>query len=706
MKYILILLTCIAFTSFGQKYSIVNGAVKFQGVDATNPVLYDNDMVNDTPDIFYLWLKANRKEVNLVGNVNTRDLHPGALSRPHDNTFNTWMKFYNSYVANGMKNVPTPVKGASRYFNSSSIETSPGSELILTEARKASSSKPLVIIVGGQATSVANAFAKDRSIGPKIIVFHVDGYGDTDYNAVDDKAVLELVNGGVTYVNWDGNLNSWYNKAGSPMYSGSNKMPGINLNGLPNNSFANELRNNWFNQAFAQWGDIGDAPPIFYFFNHSLWQNVARKNLQNQTVTSDNYAFLLVSQNKWNDYGPQLNSYVTNPTNYIPVTTIPPVEPPVDPPVTSVGLNYFNIRDYGAKDDGSDSRAAIQAAIDDCILNRGTLYIPNSNNGYTIRGTLYIQPKAPNNQAFIDVISQGHYGYNIIYKGPSGQPAVVIIGLKSGNIHRLHVKLDDAVNNSSCYLIDTSQASGSTSVFTFEDCSAELGAGENNVGWKLGTQSLGGGDISQILWDNSTCWGKNLGYINGIPQQVKGQVGWLNEGPNTLQLTWSGGGYSFVETAVKATKSGTMYFFGFGGSQAKTDFDIQTANNFGVWGGRFEAGQRFLNVEQSANLPVFVVSGATISEYKPSDGIIFRFASPGSLSIEDVAIHRQNQDYDNRMITLSTPSSHPFGTFSISRGGINASDPFVTSNGFRVKIDNIVRLRSDYFQPMGYFTNK
>lgn len=337
MKQLLIItLLFVAMTGHAQKikYTINNG-LQIEGVDATNPVLYDNDMVQDTPDIFYLWLKANRKEVNLVGNVNTRDMHPDAMQkRSHDATFTVWTKFYNAYTANGMKNVPVPVKGSSRYFNASSLENSPGTDLIISEAKKASSVKPLVIIVGGQVTSIANAFLKDRSIGPNIIVMHVDGYGETGYNAIDDKACLELINGGVRYINWSGNLYSWYNKAGSPMYSGSNKMPGINLNGMPSNSFSNQLRNNWFNQAFAQWGDIGDAPPIFYFFNHSLWQNVVRKNVQKQTVTVDNFAYLLVSENKWNDYGPMLNSYVVNPTSYIPVTTTTP--PVNNPPSVSI----------------------------------------------------------------------------------------------------------------------------------------------------------------------------------------------------------------------------------------------------------------------------------------------------------------------------------------------------------------------------------
>lgn len=300
-------------------YTISNG-VHFQGVDQSNPVIYDNDMVLDSPELWYLWLKANRKEVNLVGNISTKDGHPQGY--PHDLTFREFNEAYNAYISIGGQNVPAPVRGSSRVMTNgqTSWENSAGSDLIITEARKASPSKPLVIFCGGQVTSIANAFLKDRSIRDNIIVFHVDGWGAGDYNASDNWACQVLIDNGVKYVNWDGDLNSWYNKAGSPGYSGSNRMPGINLNGMPSNAFSNLLISNWYNQAFSQWGDLGDGPPILYFFNHSLWQDVQRKNKQNQDMTGDDFAFLLIKKNNWNAYGPQFSATIVDPNSYIPAS--------------------------------------------------------------------------------------------------------------------------------------------------------------------------------------------------------------------------------------------------------------------------------------------------------------------------------------------------------------------------------------------------
>lgn len=376
-------------------YTVDSNGVHINGVTSSNPVIYDNDMVLDTSELFYLWLKANRKEVNLVGNISTKDGHPTSLS--HDATFKQWTDCYNAYTSNGYKNVVAPVRGSSRVYNGTT-ENSVGSDLIISEAKKASPQKPLVIFVGGQVTTIANAWLKDNSIGPNIIVLHVDGYGDTDYNSIDRRSA-EIVIANIPYLVWDGDMNSWYNKPGSPMYSGSNKMPGINLNGMPSNSFTNLLRNNWFNQAFAQWGDLGDGCVVYWFFNNSLWQNVVRKNMSNQTVTGDNYNFLLVSKNNWNAYGPQFNSWMVNPTSYIPVTTTPPanVAPSVQITNTQTTLSegLVTITAVSSDPDGTISKVEF---FNGTTKIGEDLASPYSITWNAVKGTHIITAKATDNQ--------------------------------------------------------------------------------------------------------------------------------------------------------------------------------------------------------------------------------------------------------------------------------------------------------------------
>jgi hypothetical protein len=89
-----------------------------------------------------------------------------------------------------MNNVPDPVAGADVMLSrpaSGIIEdtgpvNSPGSDLIVTEARLASPQKPLLIFVGGQLTTIASAYLTDPSIADRMVILatSIFNYNDTD----------------------------------------------------------------------------------------------------------------------------------------------------------------------------------------------------------------------------------------------------------------------------------------------------------------------------------------------------------------------------------------------------------------------------------------------------------------------------------------------------------------------------------------------
>ncbi|HMG92837.1 MAG TPA: glycosyl hydrolase family 28-related protein [Chryseolinea sp.] len=366
--------------------------------------------------------------------------------------------------------------------------------------------------------------------------------------------------------------------------------------------------------------------------------------------------------------------------------------------------NIFNVKDFGARGDGSnDDRAAIQAAIDAAIHAKGKLIIPTPANYYRINGTLFFQSKK-GNQAFFDVEGQGHWEQQIVYQGPSGKPAVVIIGMKGGTFTRVMVKLGDGVSNSACFEIGTADDANSTAGFSFYDCTATLNEGANNQGWRLGEIEGGNADISQILFSN--CKAEGWPGPNGVGSHWPGQVGFNITGRNTLALTWIGGSALFNETAVKLEQGGSLAFHSFQTSNNGLDFHLEWANVVSLYGGRFESGKQFLKVEQMSAHPTFAVYNAIIEDYKPTThGMMFEFRAPGTLIIDGSVITRINNDYDARMFTLSTPTSNPFGTFLIRGGKINSSDPFVTAEGWKVAVENVVSVSPDDLQSSGYFTN-
>lgn len=324
------------------KYTISNG-LQIEGLDQTNPVIYDNDMVEDTPEDEFLWLKAHNGEVNLVGNIITRDMDKcttGTCKRTMQFSVTEFDRAIKIARSAGLSTVPEPVLGAdailrrpaSGRIEDTQYKISVGSELIIREAKKASAAKPLIIFVGGQATTVANAYLKDPSIAERIIVFHVYGHYDrynvpTSYNTQDPWSAYVVMKK-IRYINFTGDLRSWYWRP----------VKNVNLtqsmiNSLPNNPLANALKT-WYTRFFKN-ESLADAPPILYFFNHSLFKNVVRKLENGQTTTSDTFDYLMTSDNDWTNYGPELIKYMKDPSNYAgsPANKLPAVN------VTSPGNN-------------------------------------------------------------------------------------------------------------------------------------------------------------------------------------------------------------------------------------------------------------------------------------------------------------------------------------------------------------------------------
>ncbi len=168
-------------------YTVENGVVHLAGVGLENPIVYDNDWWTDVPDAAYLWAKANLGQANLVGNVVTRCTFGWETKYAHELKQQTddAQRLFRLARDSGLKSIPEPVVGsttairkpASGRVEDASFERTAGSALIVSEARKASPEKPLLVFVGGSCTTIASAFLTDHSIVARLIVFQVDGGG-------------------------------------------------------------------------------------------------------------------------------------------------------------------------------------------------------------------------------------------------------------------------------------------------------------------------------------------------------------------------------------------------------------------------------------------------------------------------------------------------------------------------------------------------
>jgi len=255
--------------------------LEIDGVGEDNPLIYDNDWWFDTPDKNYLWAKAALGQANLRGNIVTRDLwdwQKGYLYKLQQGMDDA-AKSIGIARRSGLRNIPDAVPGCEKAFDrpaSDRIEdtrvvASPGSELIVAEARKATPEKPLVVFVGGPLNTVANAYLMDPSIADRMIVFMTDLRG---YNGMDPWANY-IVATRCKLVNYGAHI--WWPQRPEPPV-----MPLERFAELPQNEMTADIYRmaKWFWERSTKPDKpdrddgFADGAPIFWFFNHKTWLEV------------------------------------------------------------------------------------------------------------------------------------------------------------------------------------------------------------------------------------------------------------------------------------------------------------------------------------------------------------------------------------------------------------------------------------------------
>lgn len=288
-------------------FKTLNNVFSITGVDGTNPVLYDNDFWGDTPDDDLLNHLHSKGLIKLVGHVITHNPDPNF---PNDKTV--------SYANRDMiklANTPPLVMGSSvkmirptdGNIDATIPRSGPGVDLIIAEAKKATPQKPLVIFVGGQCTSVASAYLKDKTIVDRVVVLQTAGYWNKpnvnqSYNTADPWAAYVVMKR-MKYVNAN------YKFAGSfphkYWYQGQTlNLPSSAISALPSTTINNAVKK-WYTERFSI-EYMSDSCPVLWFFNNSLWRNVERRKENGTIVTGNDYDFLMVSDHNWGGYGPEL----------------------------------------------------------------------------------------------------------------------------------------------------------------------------------------------------------------------------------------------------------------------------------------------------------------------------------------------------------------------------------------------------------------
>ena len=152
--------------------------------DSTNPVIYLNDWTNDYVD-WYLMALASTEDIDYRGIITSSSVAPFNRHMPArslDGQVRRRSQIVSIARRSGLRNIPDPVPGSrshlaepkSGHIEDTQILDSPGTQLIIREASRASPEQPLVILVGGPLTTVADAILIDEAIADNIVVAVTD----------------------------------------------------------------------------------------------------------------------------------------------------------------------------------------------------------------------------------------------------------------------------------------------------------------------------------------------------------------------------------------------------------------------------------------------------------------------------------------------------------------------------------------------------
>ena len=170
------------FISMVLLYSINVAGQPLVPYSTLNPVIYINDQITDNYGSEVALAMASDGTISLVGNIcgyPKESWMQEAKYQRHKNEYVTaHFKTHRKAIASGFKNLPTPLLGlfdrhkkpASGRIKDTKMIGSPGTDLIVDEAMKCSHEKPLVVVIGGDFCTLADAYLKEPAIAGRVVV--------------------------------------------------------------------------------------------------------------------------------------------------------------------------------------------------------------------------------------------------------------------------------------------------------------------------------------------------------------------------------------------------------------------------------------------------------------------------------------------------------------------------------------------------------
>jgi hypothetical protein len=359
---------------------------------------------------------------------------------------------------------------------------------------------------------------------------------------------------------------------------------------------------------------------------------------------------------------------------------------------------------------GGDDTALIQAAINQAEVIGGTVefILRDPAIPFIVSNTITITPSGGKTQASVNLRSNpGIYQRVIKWMGGNNKPVFSTRGWRSSSARDIGIWIPagsgvvawdiDNTGNFDVLNGDVPPLTISSTLVSFYDCRVNFDPGTSNgFGWRLGG-SRRNTDVSNIDWDNCSVYGGGA-YSNG-------HIGWSIEQPNALGFTWTNGMGMFLDRVINLVSGGGLYSYGLCGSHNNVDFYLGNIEPLHVYGGRFEWGQKLLQISHNtSHAQPIVINGVEAYAYRPADGVIIHILGTPQLRLEGVNFINPDPggyDYDANMIWMYC-SGAGFGSVNVNDCSFRASEPFYTiypgsAGKFKVKVNSSVRVdTNDY----------
>jgi len=281
----LLMVSTPAVDAIVPEFSVEETGVRLTGVGPDNPIIYDNDWWFDVFDNNYLWAQASLGKANLRANIISRDMWDWQKGYQYsmEESVQDAAKAITLARDSGLQNIPDPVRGSdavlvrpeSGRIEDTAAHPTPGSQIIVTEAKKASPEKPLLVIAGGPQTTVANALLSNPEIAPNLVVFNLTVTGG--YNGKDGWSA-HIVAKRTRSVDW----------GGGDFWDRDSVFKAENFDVLPDNPFTTDMKR-FIRTDLGRANQLGDGAALVWLFQPKCWTGaeVRMATFQGSTIRFD-----------------------------------------------------------------------------------------------------------------------------------------------------------------------------------------------------------------------------------------------------------------------------------------------------------------------------------------------------------------------------------------------------------------------------------